>query len=356
MKIAGLARRLGQPGGAEESMRTLFERLAGNHQAVMFGHAMSEPNWDGTEHRRVLASELNLPSIVQVPTAYLEFYVRFKRALERFRPSIIFAQHELALLGARQDTPQVLFLRDDSLLPSRAFEEDERAKRCANRLVLDVQERLFGSILHQSDVILANSHYTANQYRAHWNIDPDVIYPFIDVDQYRVDHTGDKILHVTPTVEKGIDVTLEVAKKMSDREFVVVGMDPRPSVRSRIDELPNVSFLGYVDDMTEVYRETGLVLMPSRWDEPFGRIPIEAGINGIPVLCSGKGGLEEAVGDERLVVESNTPDAYVTRVRAVENHYDEYALAVRANATQKTADTEIQKLVKTVEERLDVQF
>ena len=99
-------------------MRTLFEDLVTDHRAVMFGHAARDLGREEMVTRRVFAEGLDLPAIARVPAAYLEFLLRFRRDLERFRPSLVFAQHELALLGVRQDAPQVLFLRDEALLPS----------------------------------------------------------------------------------------------------------------------------------------------------------------------------------------------------------------------------------------------
>ena len=38
-----------------------------------------------------------------------------------------------------------------------------------------------------------------------------------------------------------------------------------------------------------------LVIMPSIWPEPFGRIPVEANKLGVPVIVSNRGGLPETI-------------------------------------------------------------
>ncbi|SEU14595.1 glycosyltransferase family 4 protein [Natrinema hispanicum] len=353
MRIAGLARRLGQPGGAEESMRTLFEDLAPEHRTIMFGHTSGNLDQDRVVSQRVLAADLDLHGVLQVPTAYLEFYLRFRRQLERFCPSLIFAQHELGLLGARQDAPQILFLRDESLLPSSL------SKRGIGRLVFNpvaqaVQRRLFGEVIHGSDLLVANSKHTAKKYNRQWGVNPKVVYPFVDVDEFKIETTGDKILHVTPTLNKGINVTLDVADQLPGEDFLVVGREPPAGIRDRIQESTNVEYRGYVDNMREVYRETKLVLMPSRWEEPFGRVPLESGISGIPTLCSGRGGLGEAVGTDDLIVESNAPVEYVRTIKSVLADYETYAKLVRQNALSKRASEQMEKLKTTVKRQLDM--
>lgn len=44
-----------------------------------------------------------------------------------------------------------------------------------------------------------------------------------------------------------------------------------------------------------------VVLMPSLWEESFGRVAAEAMANGIPVLSSDRGALPETVGAGRFV-------------------------------------------------------
>src|SRR3546814_9881685 len=43
-------------------------------------------------------------------------------------------------------------------------------------------------------------------------------------------------------------------------------------------------------DMREVYRRTHTLLVPSQWEEAWGRVATEAQFSGIPVLASDRGG------------------------------------------------------------------
>src|SRR6185369_7018685 len=60
------------------------------------------------------------------------------------------------------------------------------------------------------------------------------------------------------------------------------------------------------------------VLVPSLWEEPFGRIAVEAMANDIPVLASWTGGLREIVGRTALAVRRfRDPDAWDAALRAL---------------------------------------
>lgn len=56
-----------------------------------------------------------------------------------------------------------------------------------------------------------------------------------------------------------------------------------------------------VGPIDEIVAGAALVLVPSQWEEPFGRIAWEAHARGIPVLASAAGGLTEQVLPEMLV-------------------------------------------------------
>ncbi|ASC70341.1 Glycosyltransferase family 1 [Halomicronema hongdechloris C2206] len=74
----------------------------------------------------------------------------------------------------------------------------------------------------------------------------------------------------------------------------------------RIDD--SVTFLGHVDDPSQVYRASDLVVVPSEWPEPFGRTIIEAMACGVPVVASRVGGIPEILTKEfqqRLVSPGN---------------------------------------------------
>jgi glycosyltransferase involved in cell wall biosynthesis len=105
--------------------------------------------------------------------------------------------------------------------------------------------------------------------------------------------------------EKGIDVALEAWRRLGlAPEFarlLVVGsptvVDDADAYRAELAELagPGVTFLPGRADVVGPLHAADVVLVPSVWDEPFGRAVIEGLSTGRPVLASRVGGIPEVL-------------------------------------------------------------
>ena len=96
--------------------------------------------------------------------------------------------------------------------------------------------------------------------------------------------------------------------------------------------------------MRSVFARTRILLMPSVWEEPFGRLPVEAGAYGIPTLASVRGGLPESVGDGGALIDPLDDIAQWTRqITALDNadHYATLSAAARRNAARFELGTTI---------------
>jgi UDP-glucose:(glucosyl)LPS alpha-1,2-glucosyltransferase len=65
----------------------------------------------------------------------------------------------------------------------------------------------------------------------------------------------------------------------------------------------DVRFTGRVAEhaLAELRRAAAVVLIPSRWEEPFPYAGLDALAAGVPVLASDHGGLPELVGDDSVL-------------------------------------------------------
>ena len=52
-----------------------------------------------------------------------------------------------------------------------------------------------------------------------------------------------------------------------------------------------------------------IVLMPSRWNEPFGLTALEAMAMGAALMCSARGGLAEVAGEAAVFIDPDDPAA-----------------------------------------------
>jgi glycosyltransferase involved in cell wall biosynthesis len=338
MKIVVFVRRLDSPGGAEQSMQTLEEHLEKDHEVRKF--SLIDEDSSGSK-----AFDLPLPRQKKILGGYLEGLKR-KEELEEFEPDLILAQHELAYLGAKyvqeNEAEMIYFLRDYENLYDERFYGRYKIDAAANYVTSFLTERFTRKILDSSTAVIANSNYLGDRYEEYYGIETETVYPFVNLEDYRVEETGDKILHVNPTEEKGIDTTLEVAERMPGEEFIVAGTTKKEEVKDRMAELGNVKHLGYVE-MKKAYRQTKIALVPSKWEEPYGRIPIEAGASGIPTVATSNGGLPESVGNQKLLVDSEDPERFVEKIREVEENYDEFSEKARKNSEEKSQEKQLEK-------------
>lgn len=128
---------------------------------------------------------------------------------------------------------------------------------------------------------------------------------------------------------KGIDSFLRMAHALQGERlrFLIAG-ECRVSARypgsydaerlqREIGGDARIRYLGYRRDVENVFKTSDILVVPSRWGEPFGLINIEAGAVGIPVVATRDGGIPEIIrdGDNGLLVDVGDDAALLAAVR-----------------------------------------
>lgn len=80
-----------------------------------------------------------------------------------------------------------------------------------------------------------------------------------------------------------------------------------------------VTFTGFVDPVADVYAAADIVINPARFNEPFGRVAIEALAAGRPVVATRVGAIPEVLrdGEDALLVEPDDPYAIASAVTSL---------------------------------------
>lgn len=98
---------------------------------------------------------------------------------------------------------------------------------------------------------------------------------------------------------------IEVAKKLTNVKFVLVGTLENQAFIKQLQELINnenladrITFSGYRTDIPEVMAGLDIHVTPSHWAEPFGRVALEAMALGAVSVVTKAGGLPEIVENE----------------------------------------------------------
>lgn len=121
--------------------------------------------------------------------------------------------------------------------------------------------------------------------------------------------------------EKGVHVLLEAWRRhLPQATLRVVGDGPLANlVEAAAGERENVRWLGHQPRarVLELLGRAELLVVPSIWQEPFGRVVIEAFARGTPVVASDLGGLGQLVEDGRAgrLVPPGDPGALARAVR-----------------------------------------
>jgi glycosyltransferase involved in cell wall biosynthesis len=108
------------------------------------------------------------------------------------------------------------------------------------------------------------------------------------------------------------DIPFVFVEAWSDRDKFVAGL------RTAAQRLPNVTWLKPTTNMRAIYATTRLLLVPSEWEETWGRVVTEAHASGIPALASSIAALPESVGPGGILIEPGAPlESWVRALRTL---------------------------------------
>lgn len=123
-----------------------------------------------------------------------------------------------------------------------------------------------------------------------------------------------------------------IAPQHPDWHFVVCGVD-RFEAQSDYERAthaflaqlgPRCHYTGYVDhaQIMQQFAQAALAVIPSVWQEPFGRTVLEAMTGGAAIITSGFGGLAEVIGDAGQLVQPLTAQGLATAIELLLNNND----------------------------------
>ena len=291
-------------GGAELAFVALLRRLGAEHgfRAVLCGAGARR--WSGTVH--------GVKAVTVRDDEDLRVLVR------QMQPDVIMstqlAPERCQRLASWLGVPHVVYCQSFEYCPPTSAER--RAWQVS--LDRDYPSSKARRLVGQADLVVANSRYL-QQRLERFGIRSCVIVPEFEPDDVpstpKRARGASMVTGICGHPHKGSGIFLELAARFPDLSFLLAG-HLAMSVGARASALRNVQHLPF-GPADRFLARSRVVLVPSQWPEPFGRIAVEAMARAIPLLASRTGGLGEVIGDDpRLAVSAyRDVDVWERRLR-----------------------------------------
>lgn len=315
-------------GGAEQSALELSKALKKKgHEVVIFTRGDGKRDEvEGIQVRRIF-SDLEKGTIRRdVPFPRLVDRKEEARLIKEIRDENYDILHSnnrdtavfTASVGTDLEIPVVAHIRDYwPLCPKRDFLRPEgpcpQPKLCGNcmaryynawhkvafyyKMWSDTSYR-WQEVKNKVDHFVYNSTYTQNRI----GLEPgSVIYNPVDADKMeRGEEESGKILYIgNVTKRKGVEMLVEAISELEVTLHILGDGYLLPKIKGK-----NVIKHGRIeyDELLRHLSNAEILVVPSLWPEPFGRVAVEGMAAGLPVIVTPVGGLPEVVGDAGIVM------------------------------------------------------
>jgi len=210
---------------------------------------------------------------------------------------------------------------------------------------------LFEEVKDRLAAVITNSSFMAARIRELWAVEADVVYPVPDREAVDAGGAGGPfVTFFNPLPHKGLAVAHNlVTRRFPDRPFLFVEgfIDPE-SHGIALSRSGNLVHARRSPNVAAIYRMTRTLIVPSQWEEPFGRVALEAMYNRVPVVASRTGGLLESVGDGGVLIDDfGNVQRWVEAIERLDDpaHRKEIVAAGVRHATLFSAEEETKKLI-----------
>jgi len=214
----------------------------------------------------------------------------------------------------------------------------------------------YGHTTSYVDHYLANSEVVANRCRKAWNIEPEVIYPPVEVHSYGSEYANERSERTFLTFSRLYrhKRTREIVQSFADRsERLIVGGDGPQREHLEGIATPNVEIRGYLSEAEKkrlLAEVEGLIFNAE--NEDFGIVPVEAMASGTPVIGIDDGFTKYQIRDGKngITYPVGTPQAISDGVdRFIENGVEWTDAEIAQFANQFSRERFVQEINDAIE-------
>ena len=114
-----------------------------------------------------------------------------------------------------------------------------------------------------------------------------------------------------------------------------------------------ITWMGFVENQKEIYSELDLLLAPTRNEEPFALVALEAGASAIPSIVTKSGGFSESIidGETGYLIDKENPEQLAEKIKLFYKHphlLKEMGLLARKRVNEKFNILEMNKKLNAI--------
>ena len=228
--------------------------------------------------------------------------------LKDFKPDLI---HFNSIMGFPLNTlkkiakiyPVIMTIRDTWIL-----EYSEICPRFINNIHKSIALKKLQKIL-----LIATSKFIYEKLKNEGYKKVKLIHNSVDMSFKRTSYEKTIIYCGRISAVKGLHTVIGVLDKIKNYRTLVLGEGPMKNPLQ--ESYKNIKFLGY-QNPEKYYQEGSILVMPSIWEEPFGRSTLEAMSYGLCVIGSNTGGTPELIkpNETGLLFEAGNADDFEKKI------------------------------------------
>ena len=187
-----------------------------------------------------------------------------------------------------------------------------------------VKERLF--IAENTDQIYFVSKWVKNKFfedlpYSHRN-NSDILYPAIDPIKKFPKKNNLIIFTGKLNSSKGFDIycksVIKILDKFKDWKALAIGNEPREKFNFKHNRFKILDWVTH-NEILNYYKKSSISVVPSRWQEPFGRTAMESAAFGCATITSKRGGLPETFENSLFINKINEQELYKIIKKLIKN-------------------------------------
>ena len=158
---------------------------------------------------------------------------------------------------------------------------------------------------------------------------------------------------------KGYDIFQKSIQKILDEfpdwKSLSVGDEERRSIYIDHNQHKELGFLSHKKTI-DILSKSEIAVVPSRWDEPFGRTALEASSNGCATIISNKGGLMETTDEAIILKKIDENNLYKEIKKLILNNKKRKQIQINSRKNVKHIISSNTKIIDTIRESVFPQY